>query len=239
MCGSASTCGGSRSAARPRSRNGLTRLVFGLAIVATCAAAGTAAQTRPDSDLEQLAKWLVGTFDTSKQAEADATAALAYVHDRVRLKVAGPVSMPSVAGDGLLLYVEQAQFATLEKPYRQRLYRLVVREQHPVLEVWRIKTPLRFVGGADNPATLAPLSPADVSHETGCDVVFTREGDRFRGAIQGKTCASTWNGSTYVISEMTVTAAGQDTLDRGFDAADRQTFGPRNGEAYQFRRIER
>jgi hypothetical protein len=196
-------------------------------------------QSGPSADVSTLARWLVGVFDTSQQADADTKAGATYVHDRVRLQIAGPLALSGGSADEVLLYVEQAQYATLDKPYRQRVYRLRERDQHAVLEVWRIATPARFVGGTTRAELLSTLTRLDLSHEEGCDVTFSRSGDQFKGAIQGKTCKSSWNGSSYVLSEMTVTTNGQHTLDRGFDAQDRQTFGPRNGEAYQFIRIDR
>jgi hypothetical protein len=38
---------------------------------------------------------------------------------------------------------------------------------------------------------------------------------------------------------VTISAEGQETLDRGFNARNEQTFGPRNGQAYEFRRVAR
>ncbi len=179
--------------------------------------------------------YLVGTFDPTAQANRDEQARAVCVHEGMRLQIAGPLSLGEDAGGDPDLYAEQAQCAALDKPYRQRVCRLTVRENRVWPENWRITNGARLAGGADDPAKFPGLRVSDLVHESGCDVPLERRGDRRSGAIPGKTCRSTWNGSAYVISELTVSAEGQDALDRGFNALDAQTFGPRNGEACQFR----
>lgn len=178
------------------------------------------------SDLEALAAWMTGSFSSQAQAKEDPE------YRDVRLHTA---RIWGERGDGLWLYVEQAMADAPDAPYRQRVYRLRALsdglfESH-VLE---LPEPAKAVGAWNDVARLAGLTPEALVDRPGCGVVLRRlDADTFTGSTLGSQCATTFRGAAYVSSEVTVTAAGLRTWDRGFDAAGQQVWGATKGP-YRF-----
>lgn len=178
------------------------------------------------TDLEQLAAWMTGSFSSEAQAKEDPE------YRDVRLHTA---RIWGERGDGLWFYVEQAMADAPEAPYRQRVYRLRALsgglfESH-VLE---LPEPAKAVGAWKDVARLAGLTPEALLDRPGCGVVLRRlDADTFAGSTLGSQCATTFRGAAYVSSEVTVTATGLRTWDRGFDAAGQQVWGATKGP-YRF-----
>lgn len=185
------------------------------------------------NDVARVVSWLVGSFDTRAQAEADRRADTADKHD-VALMVVRPVDDPVVFQDGLYVYVEN-RIEGETKPYRQRVYRLKKIKDRIRLEVFKIDTQvLELLVLA--PQMLASLSPRDLTREEGCDVLLEPQGEEYSGSTPRSSCKSDWKGSSFVTSTMRVTKDLIVTLDRGYDEKEVQTFGPTDGRGCEFRR---
>lgn len=201
-------------------------LWLGLATVAVRSAAA-AAPFSPD--LELLAGWMTGNFSSQAQAQRDSS------FFDIRLTIA-PIW--KARRDARWFYVEQARGDKLDRPYRQRVYR--VRESEPgVFEstVFTLPAPLRFVGAWKQALPLGTLTPDSLQERRGCAVYLHRRDHSFVGSTQGKDCPSELRGAAYATSEVRIDAAGMTTLDRGFDAAGQQVWGSTRG-AYVFVRVE-
>jgi|CXWL01.1.fsa_nt_gi hypothetical protein len=188
---------------------------------------------RVDRDVVEVAEWLVGSFDTRAQAEADRAAGTAYKHD-VALMVARPVEDPVTFEDGLYLYVENRLEGQAE-PYRQRVYRLSKGAKGIRLEVFTIDERVRVLLAA-TPQMLSQLTPSDLTREKGCDVLLERQGEGYAGSTSLRSCKSASKESAYVSSTLRITKDVIVSLDRGYDAEGAQTFGPTDGRGYEFRR---
>jgi hypothetical protein len=194
-------------------------LVLALSLLASPAAA---------DDLDQLVQWMTGAFASTEQAARDTH----FLDIRLHMAPIWPERT-----DGRWLYVEQASARALERPYRQRVYRVLRRaDGRLVSEVFALPSPLRFAGAWREPARLAALTPDSLSLREGCAVVLARRGRRFEGGTEGRGCASDLRGAAYASSEVVVDAQGLTTLDRGYDAEGRQVWGSEHG-AYAFRRV--
>ncbi len=204
--------------------------LFSLSRVAAAAAGPV------DAEVVRAANWLVGSFDTRKQAEADTASGTAYRHD-VASMIARPLQDPVVFGDALYIYVENRTGGD-EKPYRQRVYRLTKSGRSVKVEIFKLASQVLAPLVAD-PQMLANLAPGDLTKETGCDVILERNGAEFTGSTGPRSCKSAWKGSAYVTSSMWISTDLVVTLDRGYDANGVQTFGPTDGRGYEFRRVER
>jgi len=171
---------------------------------------------------------LVGCFDSAEQAKADPEN---YFDIRLRMAVIWPDRK-----DGPWLYVEQAAARSPQRPYRQRIYRLLRRGDRLVSEVYELPgDPLRFAGAAGDAAKLAHLAPDQLTHKAGCDVVLWPTDDGFMGATVGCECPSKLAGDSYATSEVRIYADRLETWDRGFDKDGRQVWGAEKGP-YVFRR---
>lgn len=203
----------------------LLPLLFPIALLSgACAPAPEPAPTR----LDHLAAWMTGSFSSADQAAADTL----FLDIRLRM---APVW--SHRTDGPWLYVEQAAATDLDTPYRQRIYHLAERPDG-VLEsaVLEIPDPLRFAG-AWRTGDLGALTPDSLLARPGCSVLLTwdPDGGRYAGSTPGTECLSQLRGAAWATSEVTVTAEGITSWDRGWNAAGEQVWGSRHG-AYVFDR---
>ena len=183
----------------------------------------------PD-DLEQLAEWMSGSFSSTEQAARDSN-----FYD-IRLEM---VRIWPERDDGIWLYVEQAAAENLDRPYRQRVYRLS-REEGGTLRsaVFTFENPLRFAGAWKMADPLPALSPDSLSERVGCHILLKKkDANAFTGSTTNRDCPSDLRGASYATSEVTITADEMISWDRGFDAEGNQVWGSLSG-GYVFRKRE-
>jgi hypothetical protein len=201
-----------------------------MAVLLCCLPGVAAAQ----DEVLTVANWLVGSFDTRAQAEADRAAGAA--HPRKLVFMAGrPVQDPVVFGDALYVYAEYRADGE-PRPYRQRVYRIKKSGRRVRLESFTIDAQL-LIPLASEPQMLSQLSPGDLTKEKGCDILLQREGDAYAGASDSRACKSDWQGATYATSSLRITKDLIVLLEQGYDAKGTQTFGPTDGRGYEFRRV--
>jgi hypothetical protein len=200
--------------------------IAAISMVSLACACRAAEATDP---LEELARRLTGSFSSAAQAAADTS------YFDIRLHV-----LPIWPDDRSCrwLYVEQATAAALERPYRQRVYRLTAREDGSLVsEVFELADPARFAGAWRSEAPLSEVSPDSLLPRAGCDVVVRLVDDVFSGGTEGSGCASSLRGASYATSEVRLFPDHLETWDRGFDAEDKQVWGATQGP-YIFRRVD-
>ncbi|HSN55722.1 MAG TPA: chromophore lyase CpcT/CpeT [Candidatus Sulfomarinibacteraceae bacterium] len=173
------------------------------------------------ADLELLASWLTGSFNTAAQALADPETAAVDLH---------LAAIWEDRADGPWRYLEQAVPEFPESPYRQRVLRLA--EPAPGLleiEIWTLPEPAEAVGAWRLDEPLAGLSPGDLTPRPGCSILARRRGDVVEGSTIGTLCPSRLRGASWASSEIAVTADGLVSWDRGFADDGRQVWGPVDG----------
>jgi len=189
--------------------------------------AGGCATSHDDhaGSIATLRDYMVGSFSSAKQAAEDPT----NFRD-IRLEM---VQIWPERTDGTWLYVEQAVASTLDKPYRQRVYRLTDNPGNAFTsDVYTLPEPaLSFAGAWQNPAKLAGLSPEMLSHKNGCSISLTWHqcGAIFTGTTTGTGCESTLQGASYATSEASISPYGMVTWDRGYDSNGTQVWGATAG----------
>lgn len=184
---------------------------------------------KPD-DLEQLAEWMSGSFSSAEQAALDTN-----FYD-IRLQM---VRIWPERDDGVWLYVEQASAENLERPYRQRVYRLSREEDGSLRSaVYTFENPLRFAGAWKMADPLRALSPDSLSERVGCHILLKRkDAHTFIGSTTNRDCPSDLRGASYATSEVTITSTQMISWDRGFDAGGNQVWGSEKG-GYVFRKLQ-
>lgn len=177
------------------------------------------------SDLDRLCGWLAGTFARSAGAAAGPGG-----------PAAGVVTLHSVPvwparRDGRWFYVEQGRAGAPGAPELQRVQR--VRDLGDGLfevRVHDLPDPPAAAGAWREQAPLARLAPEALVPRPGCGLVLRRVGpDAFAGSTLGAQCAGALPGLAYITRELTVTAQGLRTWERGYDAAGQQVWGPSTG----------
>ena len=181
----------------------------------------------PDDAARDAARWLAGHYSSAAQAKEDPS------FFDVRLHI---VPVWADRADGAWLYVEQAMAATEDKPYRQRIYRVIPvpggKAESVVYEL--PGDPLQWAGAWKEPSRLNALDPGILAIRPGCSVVLGYAGPgRLSGGTGGGDCGSALRGAAYATSEVTLTDSLLTSWDRGFDAAGKQVWGSTKGP-YRF-----
>ena len=169
-----------------------------------------------------LARHLTGKFDSADQSATDRS------YYEIHLTVC-PVSAPELGTS--VLYVEQAQAAALDAPYRQRLYVIEAGEPaatRAVSRVFELADPSGFVSLCDR-AEARTVTAAEAVERAGCAVFLDWSGERFEGGTEGHLCASSLNGAAYTVSSVILDAREMRSWDRGYDQADQQVWGAVKG----------
>jgi hypothetical protein len=192
------------------------------------------AARRPEqaiSRMNVLLSMMTGSFSSARQAASDTS----FLDIRLQM-----VEIWKDRTDGPWLYVEQAAAESLDRPYRQRVYRLVDRGSGTYESVvYEIPDAMRFAGHWRRSEPLKEMEPEGLKIREGCSVrlQWTDE-EQFEGSTEAKHCASSLRGASYATSVVKVSDDGILTWDRGFDASGRQVWGSRSG-GYIFERVRR
>lgn len=192
---------------------------------------GSESRSASAASLAELERYLTGSFSSQAQSREDSR-----FYD-IRLEMA---RIWKERTDGPWLYVEQAAAERLDKPYRQRIYRLRTLEDGR-LESQVFLLPgdaLRYAGAWKKPELLAEVTPEQLVPREGCSILLEAQGAprMFRGSTAGTSCPSDLRGAAYATSEVTLRQEGLLTLDRGYDAQGQQVWGSQHGP-YRFDRV--
>lgn len=187
----------------------------------------------------RVANYLTGSFTSSAQAKADPENYF-DIHLHATPIWAG-TDTATTKEQAIWLYVEQATATAIDRPYRQRIYRIAsvtdptLRSQGYTVqsEVFTLANPLRFAGAWTNPEELNTLSPSDLEQRTGCTVYLkpaetsaNRNNQTiYTGSTLGTGCESTLAGAAYATSTVTIEPHRILSWDQGFDAQHNQVWG--------------
>ncbi len=198
--------------------------------VARSRKAPKAKKETPQQTLTTLLSWMTGYFSSAQQAQKDSD----YFDIRLRT-----VQIWKERRDGYWLYVEQATAGSEDKPYRQRVYNIRVRDDSTFESVvYSIPEPLRFAGKWSEPDPLGPLTVDSLLLRDGCAVTLRKIGSiAFTGGTDSMGCTSDLKGAAYATSEVTISKNQIISWDRGYDADGRQVWGARKG-GYVFKRVD-
>ena len=179
-----------------------------------------------DADAVEVARLLNGKFNSNDQSISNP----AYFD----LSLSSCLVRAPDYGN-LVLYVEQAASDTPTQPYRQRLY-VITGGGNVRSEFWAPNVDVELSGVCSKDEQ-AEIAGDQFTLLDGCGVWFTKGQDEgFEGSTEGKGCASTLRGASYVSSEVTLTEGRVQSWDQGFDANDTQVWGATDGP-YNFARI--
>ncbi len=179
--------------------------------------------------LDRLASHLTGHFSSEAQSKHDPEFFDIRLH---------AVRIWTARDDGPWIYIEQARGDAIDRPYRQRIYRLEPIEEGRIRsDVYELPgDPREFVGAWSEPSRLDAVMPENLRLRAGCSVYLSFKNDRWIGSTQGKGCSSSISGASYATSEVNIDASGMSTWDRGYDANDQQVWGSVKGP-YRFDRV--
>ena len=168
----------------------LLAVLLWLAAFGAVESAAAAPADRAEADVDALYRRWPGVYDDREQTIFDArdeSTLGAGTDRRVRTRVA-PVVLPWLGTH--VLYLEELLRDEPATPRRQLLLELLPEREAGAATVrvrqLTLREPARWRGmGADE---LGALGAQDVETMSGCDLLFTREGDQFRGGTVGRGC---------------------------------------------------
>ncbi len=186
-------------------------------------------QNKSIEDLELLKSWMTGSFSSEEQAINDTNFYNIYLQ---------MVEIWPEREDGIWMYVEQAASWSLDKPYRQRIYRLTVEENETFQsEVYTFPNPEKFIGAWKNKEIFSAMTLDSIELKDGCSIILKKDDDKFIGSTNSKNCPSDLRGASYATSEVVIDKNSLTSWDRGFDENDEQVWGAVTGP-YIFNKIK-
>jgi len=205
-----------------------TAIIILIMSLALACASSQKDKPSPPTHLERLVSYMTGSFSSQAQSETDSN-----FYD-IRLEM---VPVWRERSDAHWFYVEQAVASSLDKPYRQRVYRVrQIDDSTFESAVYTMEEPLRFTGEWKKEIPLQSLTPDSLSLREGCAIVLKPMGEMFIGSTVGRGCGSTLHGAAYAASEVEISAERMISWDRGFDTDGNQVWGAETG-GYVFMKI--
>ena len=183
-----------------------------------------------NKDLTVLTDLMTGTFSSQKQSETDSAF---YSINLVMYPIWNESKKVK------WLYVEQAVSSALDKPYRQRVYRLKkVKKGVFESKVYELPHPGDYIQSWKNPDLFNQINADSLIERSGCSVFLKKgSGNCFSGSTDGRSCLSTLRGATYATSKVEVCPGVIMSWDQGWDATGEQVWGAVKG-GYIFDKIE-
>ena len=167
--------------------------------------------------LERLTEWMTGSFSSAAQAEADKE----FFDIRLEMARIWPDRR-----DGVWFYVEQAVAAALDRPYRQRVYRVThVGDDVYESRVYELADAKAAIGAWKQAEPLVDLSPDELVERDGASIYLRDRGEHYEGSTLGRMCKSNFRGASYATSEVTVHPDRLVSWDRGYDDDGKQVWG--------------
>lgn len=197
----------------------------------TSACANRHLTTNQDSKQKELltvVKMMTGSFSSAEQAAIDS---LFYNINLVMY----PIWETNKSAKWL--YVEQAVTKYIDKPYRQRVYKLTVKNDG-VLEssVFELPDPKKYIHGWTQPTIFNQINPDSLIVREGCAVFLKKENNCYSGSTKDKECKSTLRGAAYATSQVSICADEIVSWDQGWDNTDEQVWGAEI-KGYIFKRM--
>jgi CpeT/CpcT family protein DUF1001 len=204
-----------------------------LSLTATTALAQGQDSTPGERWLLLMAEMLPGHYDNINQNYFDRRRKLpeADQHPRLTTRIRR-VEAPNF-GDHAFLWVNTPS----PKGDGESGYRIATLHPGPGDDEVTMRHYLRMKGPIED-AELATLRPSDLRRTEGCDYVFKRRANQFRGAQQQRSCRFNWQGRA-VFTDNTIELSERELffIDQKFDAGNgERVTGPNSGEPYWLER---
>jgi hypothetical protein len=202
---------------------------FAAAVAVLCVSGAFAEDRIADPELDQLARWMTGSFSSQAQSESDPD----FFHIVLHMARIWPDRT-----DGVWLYVEQAAADSADTPYRQRVYHVRrVGEDVFGSSVYTFPDPLSRTGSWKKETPFSDLEPSDLTARAGCTIYLRpRDDGTYEGSTLGRLCTSNLRGSTWASSEVVVAEDALHSWDRGWDDSGHQIWGAEKA-GYRFDRV--
>jgi hypothetical protein len=178
-------------------------------------------QAQNSEELGLLKTYMIGSFNSAIQAEADTN------YFDIRLDM---VPIWKDSKNGFWLYVEQAINKEDSKPYRQRVYHVEEIEKGIFQStIYKMDSAHWFTGLARIPKLGSKLKKENIEILPGCALTLKLIGETFIGETKKGACLNAWGKAKYATSEVEMAANQMISWDRGWDENHEHVWGAENG----------
>ncbi|MBI4750471.1 MAG: chromophore lyase CpcT/CpeT [Acidobacteria bacterium] len=190
-----------------------------------------------DEEIALLASWLHGDYNSHAQADRDAAGKdpLVFKHRKITMHLT-PCAIEGLPGP--TVYIEQHASEAPDQPYRQRIYQIFRKRGEVTIRTYELiggrEAAKPYIMGYKNPEVLKSITATKLTPV--CDLVVHRKGKEFVGKTP-MPCPNMFNGAVEVTSDVTIGPDYLFSLDRGWAADGQQAWGPNDGVAFEFRRV--
>ncbi|BAQ63799.1 chromophore lyase CpcT/CpeT [Geminocystis sp. NIES-3709] len=163
------------------------------------------------TNIKALAKLMAADFSNQQQAFDNPPF---FAHIRVCMR-----PLPDSLLGGTSLFLEQAYDFLLNQPYRLRVFKIHVVDDHLELEHYKLKEETEFYGASRNLEKLKELSIEHLEKMNGCDMIAEGNGNYFKGYVKpGKACiVIRKNKESYLDNSFEIDQEKLISFDRGRD----------------------
>jgi CpeT/CpcT family (DUF1001) len=178
---------------------------------------------RKMSNFQFLRQCMIGDFSSTMQAASDSD----FFDIRLRM-----VPIWESNEEVFYLYVEQAVAASLNKPYRQRIYKVVKENDNAFTSyIYTVTQPLRLTGAMSDNTIFKQLTPDSLQLKDGCEVrlQFDTNSLSFVGSTGEKTCPSDRSGASWATSKVEINEDKMVSWDQGWNSEGKQVWGAIKG----------
>lgn len=166
-----------------------------------------------------------GSFSSAEQSKNDSD----YFDIRLRMV---PIWKEKSNKNQFYLYVEQAVATSLQKPYRQRIYKVErTNGEEFISSIYTVNGQERFINkNADDPI-FKIISPDSLQLKSGCEVylTFDPQTKSFGGSTKDGLCPSDRNGASYTTSRVNIYEDKMISWDQGWNKENKQVWGATKG----------
>ena len=186
-----------------------------------------------DEDMQELVQWISGTYSNKAQADKNSN------YSNITMHIV-PIWVSQSKAKMRWLYVEQSAGGSEDKPYLQRIYRLMrVSDQDIAIDIFLLPNPGDYTEGWKNPLVFNKLKPENLKMKDGCSIFVTFDGfANFSGTTPPNKCPSDIKGAAYTTTNLVINKEKLILWDRGYDASGHQVWGAKSG-GYSFDKIDR
>ncbi len=175
------------------------------------------------SNFQFLRQCMIGDFSSALQAQSDSD----FFDIRLRMVPIWPADEST-----FYLYVEQAVATSMDKPYRQRIYKVIKDDNtHFTSYIYTVANPLRLAGKNGDDAIFTQLTTDSLILKDGCEVKLTldQENMTFAGSTGDRTCPIDRSGAAWTTSKVTIDETRMISWDQGWNAEGKQVWGAVKG----------
>jgi hypothetical protein len=184
------------------------------------------------TDIKALAKLMAADFSNQQQSFENPPF---FAHIRVCMR-----PLPDSLLGGTSLFLEQAYDFLPNQPYRLRVFKIQVVDDHLELEHYKLKEETKFYGASRNLEKLKKLTLDDIEKMNGCDMIAEWHIDHFKGYVKpGKACIVVRKGKeSYLDNSFEINEEKLISFDRGRDPITDELLWGSVAGPFDFTRVQ-